>query len=56
MPLADEVVDNMMLRDDTNQALLAQNAPMIAPPELNMVNLLAAIKGTNIPTPATVTV
>ncbi len=56
MALAGEVVDNMMLRDDTNQALLAQNAPMIAPPELNMVNLLAAIKGTNIPTPATVTV
>ena len=56
MPLAGEVVDNMMLRDDTNQALLAQNAPMIAPPELNMVNLLAAIKGTNIPAPATVTV
>jgi hypothetical protein len=57
MPLAGEVVDNMMLRDDTNEALLAQNAPMIAPPELNMVNLLAAIKGTdNLPTPATVTV
>ncbi len=56
MPLAGEVIDNMMLRVDTNQALLAQNAPMIAPPELNMVNLLAAIKGTNIPTPATVTV
>ena len=56
MPLAGEVVDNMMLRDDTYQALLAQNAPMIAPPELNMVNLLAAIKGTYIPTPATVTV
>tara|TARA_R110000824_G_scaffold378671_1_gene570319 strand:+ start:115 stop:435 length:321 start_codon:yes stop_codon:yes gene_type:complete len=57
MPLAKEVVSNMMLRDDTNEALLAQNAPMVAPPELNMVNLLAAIKGANnIPTPATVTV
>ena len=56
MPLAGEVIDNMMLRTDINQALLEQNAPMIAPPELNMVNLLAAIKGTNIPTPATVTV
>jgi hypothetical protein len=56
MPLAGEVIDNMMLRTDINQALLEQNAPMIAPHELNMVNLLAAIKGTNIPTPATVTV
>jgi len=36
--------------------LLAQNAPMVAPPELNMVNLLAAIKGANnLPTPSTVT-
>ncbi len=52
MPLAGEVVDNMMLRDDTNEALLAQNAPMIAPPELNTINLLAAIKGTTIPAPA----
>jgi hypothetical protein len=57
MPLANEVIDNMMLRQDTNEALLAQNAPMIAPPELNMVNLLAAIKGANnLPSPATVRV
>ena len=57
MPLANEVIDNMMLREDTNEALLAQNAPMIAPPELNMVNLLAAIKGANnLPSPATVRV
>ena len=57
MPLAGEVIENMMLRDDTNEALIAQNAPMVAPPELNMVNLLAAIKGADgIPTPATVTV
>ena len=57
MPNAQEVVDNMMLRDDTNEALLAQNAPMVAPPELNMVNLLAAIKGANnLPSPATVKV
>jgi len=56
MPNAQEVVDNMMLREDTNEALLAQNAPMVAPPELNMVNLLAAIKGANnLPTPSTVT-
>ncbi len=56
MPNAQEVIDNMMLRDDTNEALLAQNAPMVAPPELNMVNLLAAIKGAdNLPTPSTVT-
>ncbi len=56
MPNAQEVVKNMMIRDDTNEALLAQNAPMIAPPELNMVNLLAAIKGAdNLPTPSTVT-
>jgi len=56
MPNAEQVVDNMMLREDTNEALLAQNAPMIAPPELNMVNLLAAIKGANnLPTPSTVT-
>ncbi|MAR67590.1 MAG: hypothetical protein CL833_10115 [Crocinitomicaceae bacterium] len=57
MPYAQTVVREMMARDDTNMALLQQNAPTIAPPELSVVNLVAAIeRADNLPTPPTATI
>ena len=55
MPYEEVVVSNMMARDDTNMKLLQQNAPTIAPPELSVVNLVAAIeRADNMPVVPTV--